>query len=130
MEKKFVIPAVTMLAGIIVWIAFFLLSRGGIWLAELSTGIEVVMSLAAGGLVVFSGVRCRQVDGPRAGNLVRSVILFLMAAISYWKIGVVAGSVLLIGAIITGVLALMGSEQTRSVEEAVSPSGHSKTKAE
>lgn len=130
MEKKFIVPAVTMLTGILVLIAFFILYGTGVWMNELTPWSEVILYLVAGGLVVFSGWRCRHVGGPRAGNVFRTVLLFLMAAYTYWKIGIAAAGVLMAAAIATGVLALMKSNQPEDAGDPISTSSQTTEEAD
>ena len=91
MKSKFVVPASTMLVSLVGWITFLFTARTALWLG-------VAVALAAGGLMVFSAVRCHAVGGPRAGNVVRAVLLALMAASAYWRVGVLAGHLLVAAA--------------------------------
>ena len=116
MRNKFFIPAATMLGGLFVWIAFLVFHEvnGGINESSLWPGAG--LCLVAGGLVFFSAVRCRKVGGPRIGNIVRTVLLIVMAAITYWRVGTVDAAVLAATAIMAGVLVLMGANQQKTTE--------------
>lgn len=116
MGNKFFVPAVTMLAGVLVWVAFLVLYEAVGGMNEQSLWLGAGLCLAAGGLVVFSAVRCRQVSGPRIGNIVRTVLLIVMTAITYWRIGIVAAGVLAAAAIVTGVLALAATDRPEAAE--------------
>jgi len=101
MEKKFIIPASTMFLGIIAWVILLLVINKGdsvLW-HELLSGILV------GGLISVSAFTCRRADGPRAGNIFRTVLLLVMAIVTYLLIGAIFGSLLLVSAIITGTIA-------------------------
>jgi hypothetical protein len=119
MVKKFFVPAVTMLAGVLVWVVFLVSHRAGGEVAERSLWFGCGLCLVAGGLVAFSAVRCRQVRGPRAGNIVRTILLVVMTAITYWKAGMVAAGGLALAAIATGALTLRG--QPQQLEESDAP---------
>jgi hypothetical protein len=106
MASKFVVPASTMIAGLLVWIVALILHRAGAGAAEQSPWLVVGLCLVAGSLIAYSAVRCRRVNGPRVGNIVRTVLLIVMTGISYWRLGVLAAVVLAAAAIATGVLAL------------------------
>ena len=108
MTSKFFVPVATMIAGILVWVAFLVLCETGDVMNEWSKWLGAGFCLATGGLVVFSGIRCRQVGGPRVGSIVRTILLIIMAAITYWRIDVVFAGVLAAAAIVTGILAIMG----------------------
>jgi hypothetical protein len=110
MTGKFFVPIATMLAGILVWVVFLLLHVVGLW--RLPAWLAVTLCVAAAGLIVFSGVRCRQVDGPRVGNVVRTVLLLVFAASTWWKTGVVPGAVFAAGAVVTAALFLAGPPRT------------------
>jgi hypothetical protein len=107
MKNKFFIPVAAMLAGIVVWVIFLILHETGIVLNPHSLWQSAISCLIAGGLIVFSGIRCRQVNGPRVGNVVRTILLIILAAITWWRVGIVVAGVLAAGAIVTGVLAMI-----------------------
>lgn len=102
MEKKFIVPATTMLAGIITWIILLLLkgkNDDALWL-------ELIFSIAAGSLIFFSAVRCKKAEGPLGGNIFRTILLIALAALSYFFIGGVSAVILLIAAIATTILVI------------------------
>ena len=105
MKNKFFIPATTMLSGIFVWGAYLflralhLLGSGS---GDLSQRLGATASIAAGVLIYFSAIRCRAVGGPLVGNIIRTVLLFAMSAVSAWKIGTVAAGILAAAATFTG----------------------------
>jgi hypothetical protein len=105
-EKRYTVPAVTMLVGIAVWVAFLVASGSGDWVAEYAPWSELVVGLVVGGTVVFSGVSCRRVGGPRIGQIVRTGLLLLMAGITYFVIGSVAGTALAACSLATAAMAL------------------------
>jgi len=119
MTSKFFIPVASMFAGILVWVAFLVLCETGDVMNEWSKWLGAGFCLAAGGLVAFSGFRCRQVGGPRIGNIVRTVMLIVMAAITYWRIDVVLAGVLAAAAIFTIIFALLG-QRPDAVEDSIS----------
>ena len=100
MEKKFIVPASTMLGGILVWV-IFLISNGSensnIW-------SQLLIGLATGGLILFSGIRCHKVGGPRGGNVFRAVLLLVLAVLSYFLFGFGLAGVLFLASILTGLL--------------------------
>jgi hypothetical protein len=106
MKNKFFLPASTMLISILVWIVFLILhpDKQSLWLGA-------GLCLAAGGIMVFSAFSCRHVRGPRIGNFIRTGLLAIMAAITCWRAGIAETTVLALAAIVTGVLALMGTKR-------------------
>jgi hypothetical protein len=114
MEKRFVVPAVSFIAGVLIWVAFYVVNLVGSWVQRLAPWLEVVSCLVVGSLILFSAVRCYKVGGPRIGSIVRAIVLLLMALLTIWKVGNIAASVLLGAAIVTGALALMGSYQSEA----------------
>ena len=122
MTNKFFVPAATMVAGMLIWVAFLVLHETGIGVTGRSPWPEAGLCLVAGGLVVFSGVRCRQVGGPRMGNIVRTVLLIVAAAVTGWRVGTLAAGVLVAAAIATGVVALMATGQPEAAEDSGSAS--------
>ena len=122
MEKRFVVPAVSFIAAFLIWVAFFVLHVVGGWVQELAPWLKVALCLVVSGLILFSGVRCYQVGGPRVGGIVRSVVLLLMAVLTFWKVGIVAACVLLTAAIILGARSLTGSYQPEAAGDSTSTS--------
>jgi hypothetical protein len=102
MQKKFIVPATTMILGLLTWVAF-LITRAKV--PGLPAGIGAVLCLVAGGLIVFSAFRCRKVNGPRGGNIFRSALLAVLAGVTFWRAGMVEGAFLTLGA--AAVLALV-----------------------
>jgi len=102
MEKRFIIPAVTFLGGIAIWITVLLV----IGTREFIMWQEVLTGFVTGGFIFFSGYRCRKVDGPRGGNVFRTIILLVLAILSYLFIGTVSAVILTVAAIATGILIL------------------------
>ena len=102
MERKFIIPATTFLAGIIVWLYFFflvVLDQSVVW-------VELIFGIVIGGLIVISAFACRRASGPKSGNIFRSGILMVMGMLTFWKIGISAAIILLAAAVITLLIAL------------------------
>jgi len=124
MEKRFVVPAVSMVSGVLIWVVFFVVNLVGSLVQRLAPWLEVASCLVVGGIILFSAVRCYKVGGPRVGSIVRAVILLLMALLTIWKVGNIAASVLLGAAIVTGALALMGTYQPEADVDLTSTSGH------
>ena len=129
MEKRFVIPAVSFIAGVLIWVAFYVINLVGSWVQRLAPWMEVVSCLVVGSLILFSAVRCNKVGGPRVGSIVRAVVLLLMALLTIWKVGNIASGVLLVAAIVTGALALLGAYQPEADEDLTSTSGHATEEA-
>jgi len=102
MERKFIVPATTFLAGIIIWLYFFffvVLDQSIVW-------IELTFGIVIGGLIVISALACRRASGPKSGNLFRSGILLVMGLLTFWKIGISAAIILLASAVYTLLIAL------------------------
>lgn len=102
MERKFIVPATTFLAGIIIWLYFFffLVSDQPVVWMELAFGIVV------GGLIIISAFACRRAGGPKFGNIFRSGILLVMGLLTFWKIGFSSAVILLAAAVFTLLIAL------------------------
>ena len=102
MEKKFILPAATFLAGIIIWLYFFFFTESDksvVW-------IELIFGIIIGGLIVISAFACRRAEGPKSGNIFRSGILLIMSLLTFWKIGISAAIILLTASVITLLIAL------------------------
>lgn len=107
MEKKYIVPASTMLAGILVWVIFLI-----VYPQEQITSIaEASIAIICGGLIIFSAVRCRRVGGPKAGNFFRTGLLIVMAVITYWLIGMKAAIILLAASLVVLMLALKKTDK-------------------
>ena len=111
MEKRFIVPAVSFLTGVLIWVAFFVLYVVDRWVQGPAPWPEVALCMVVGGLGLFSAVRCHQAGGPRVGSIVRAAVLFVMAMLTFWKVGIVAACVLLVAAIVIGARTLMQSDQ-------------------
>jgi len=109
MEKRFVVPAVTFIAGVLIWVSFYVLNLVGSLVQRLAPWLEVGACLVVGSLILFSAVRCYKVGGPRVGSIVRAAVLLIMALLTIWKVGNIAAFVLLVAAILTGARALIGT---------------------
>jgi len=102
MEKKFIFPASTMLIGIISWvILLFTVNTDPTILWQ-----ELLIGVLIGALLVISAITCKSANGPREGNIFRSILLTLMAIVTYWLVGIVSGSLLLFSAILVGLIAI------------------------
>ncbi len=117
MSNRFLLPAATMLVGIIIWVVFIVLHGANGWVHELSPWSDLAASLLAGGLIVYSGIRCRQVGGPRVGQIIRTCILLFMAIYTLLKLTVSAGILLILAAAPTAFMALQGATNTEGIEE-------------
>jgi chromate transport protein ChrA len=102
MEKKFIVPAVSFLSGVAIWIVFFVLHlTGNLFQALL---LNAGLSLLAGGLILFSGIRCKKAGGPRMGSVIRASVLFVLALLTCWKVGVIEAVILLVASLVLVVL--------------------------
>jgi len=118
MEDRYKLPAATMLAGLFVWLAFLALHLTVRPVAALAPWLGVVLCACVGGLVAFSGFRCRQVGGPTLGNIVRTGLSLVLSALSAWLFGWLAAGVLLVAACVTAALALVGPAECAVPERA------------
>ena len=130
MEKKFIIPAVTMLAGLVTWIILFVLAGFGTGEAAWSPLMVIGLALAAAGLIVISGFSCRQVGGPRAGLFFRSAILLVTAVLSGWKLGILPAGLLLAASVAMGILTVKTSAPTEAAEKPLTTSGGAAAKSD
>jgi hypothetical protein len=109
MEKKFILPATTFLAGIIIWLYFFFFIDSDqpiVW-------IELTLGIIISGLIVFSAYTCRRAGGPKSGNMFRTGILLVLASLTFWKIGNSAAIILLAASLIT-LLIVLNTKQLKS----------------
>jgi hypothetical protein len=115
-NNKFFVPAATMLTGLFAWIVFLVLHEavGGIF--EQSAWLGIGLCLVVGGLILYSAISCRNADGPRIGSFVRIGFLVVMAAVTYWRIGISAAVMLVAAAIAILILALSPTGQTESIK--------------
>jgi energy-converting hydrogenase Eha subunit C len=109
-SNKFFVPAATMLTGLFAWIVFLVLHEvvGGIF--EQSVWLGAGLCLVVGGLILYSAISCRKADGPRVGSFVRIGFLVVMAAVTYWRIGIFAAAMLAVVATVILLLALMSKD--------------------
>ncbi len=106
MEKKLIIPAATFLVGLAAWIVLFILFLTNDWGSLSAAWPRWTLGLLPGALIAYSGIHCRQVGGPKIGNIVRSGVLLVLAVITWWKVGALAAIILLVAALVTGALAI------------------------
>jgi hypothetical protein len=109
MEKKYIIPASTLLTGILIWVIFLIVYNKD----EMTLILEVTLGFITGGLLIFSAFRCRKVGGPKSGNIFRASLLFIMAILTYLLVGINAAILLLAASIVILSLALKKSELTK-----------------
>ena len=107
MEKKYIIPASTLLASILIWVIFLIVYTKD----EMTPMHELSLGLITGGLLTFSAYRCRHAGGPRAGNIFRASLLFVIAVLTYWLIGITAAILLLAATVWT---IFRGTEKIRT----------------
>jgi hypothetical protein len=122
MEKRFVIPAVTFIAAVLIWIALAILHGMNILPSEYAPWPEALFCLVTAVLMFISSARCRQIGGPRGGIIFRSLMLLLLAVYTFWKIGVIAACVLLVAAIASGALAFGKFKQPEETGDSTSTS--------
>ncbi len=91
MEKKYIVPASTFFAGVIVWVIFLLVYSS----EEITPMHEVILGIITGGLLLVSAYICRRVKGPKVGNIIRASLLFVLAVFSFWLIGITSAILLL-----------------------------------
>ncbi len=108
MEKKFIIPAGTFLLGLATWIVLFVVYQTNDWAEVVANWPDILLGLVPGLLIAYSGLHCRQVGGPRVGNIVRAGVLLVLTLLSWWKASLLAAIFLLLCALITGILILLG----------------------
>lgn len=112
MEKKYIIPASTLIAGILIWGIFLMVYSKD----EVTLLSEVLLGLISGGLLLFSAYRCRKVGGPKGGNIFRASLLLIMAVLTYWLIGTNAAVLILAASIAVLFLVLKKSELSKTAE--------------
>jgi hypothetical protein len=116
-EKKYHVPGLTMVAGLVIWVAFVVTNEVSGGAIGRSPWLAAGLASALGGLVVFSAVRCRQISGPRMGGFVRAGMLAVMTAVTFWRIGAVSAGVLAVATIMTGLVVLAAAGQSVSAQE-------------
>lgn len=107
MEKQFIVPALAFLVPLFSWIAVFVLRTTTGTFSGVKPWIETGIYLAIGLLILFSGIRCKQVGGPALGSMVRGGVLLVLAALTWWKAGSPAGLSLLVPGAILWIIALV-----------------------
>jgi len=113
MEKKYILPASTLVAGILIWVVFLIVYKD-----KITSISEVSVGLITCGLLIFSALRCRKVGGPKAGNIFRASLLFIMAVLTYWLIeGMTSAIMLLAASVVVLFLALNKSEKLSKTAE-------------
>jgi len=114
MEKKYIIPASTLIAGILIWVIFLIVYTKD----EMTFISELFLGLITGGLLIFSAFRCRRVGGPKGGNIFRASLLFVIAVLSYWLIGITAAILLLVSSIVVFFVAIKKIENISKIAKA------------
>lgn len=76
MEDKYKVPAGTFLIGLAFWIVLLLLQLFSDWAVSATPWPQLTLSLLSGGLIAYSGVRCRKVVGRK--------LVPMFAPVSYW----------------------------------------------
>jgi hypothetical protein len=98
MERKFVAPVSTFIAGLVLWIALVVLRfMNSVFLAGtpwLGTAVTIVIGI----LVLVTGLLCLIAGGPAAGQLVRLLVLLGLAVYAHFQVGAAAMIVVLIAA--------------------------------
>ena len=112
MEKKFILPASTLITGIIVWVIFLIVYTSD----NIMQMTEVIIGIITGGIILFSAFTCRRAGGPRSANIFRASVLFVMAVLSFWLIGIIAAILILVASI--GIVFIILRKQ-EPVKEAV-----------
>ncbi len=112
MEKKYIVPASTLIAGILIWVIFLIVYSKD----EVTLLSEVLLGVISGGLLLFSAFRCRKVGGPKGGNIFRASLLLIMAILTYRLIGINAAVLLLAASIAVLFLVLKKSELSKTAE--------------
>ncbi|MFA7331383.1 MAG: hypothetical protein WC326_09960 [Candidatus Delongbacteria bacterium] len=105
MTNKFFLPAATFLSGFGLWLAYLAWTEWSCAVGEQPAWWGVGVCLLVGGLVVFSARACNRAGGPVLGSYVRGGLLLVLAALTVWRIGWLAGGVLALAALGVGCLA-------------------------
>ena len=114
MDKRYVIPATTMIIGLFLWIVLVVLRLIGFgpvldwpWLAS-------AMCIASGVVILVSGIICARAGGPIVGAVVRLAVLLGLAAYAHWVIGrtpaVIGPLIAAAGMLVTGIVALVSGK--------------------
>jgi hypothetical protein len=107
MDRKFIIPISSMLLGLGVWLTYFVARKFSSAVRDWPPRAELAVALVTGALIVFSGFTCLMARGPAVGQVVRAGLLLILAGLTYWKVGAQAAAVLLFGALVLAVLAVV-----------------------
>ncbi|MCF7921125.1 MAG: hypothetical protein K9M55_00340 [Candidatus Marinimicrobia bacterium] len=106
-KPKLIVPAVSFLSGLILWIVFLL------WGNPQTPGMQWVGSLFCliiAGVFYFSAVQCRIATGGRKGNRIRTIALFLMAVFTYFQSALYGAIILGIATLVIGDMARHGTD--------------------
>ncbi|MBN1757603.1 MAG: hypothetical protein JW863_04760 [Chitinispirillaceae bacterium] len=106
MQKKFIVPVLTMFLSLIVWI-LFIIFHAIIRAPRMKTGVCLLSAL----FMVISAVICKMMEGSRAGSIVRAGLLVVMALITVWVIDLQSARLFLAAAIVPGVLASIATKK-------------------
>ncbi len=109
-KNKLLLPGVTMLSGLILWLIFFFWNEEISGLSGWSFGFNIIFCFVIAGLFVYSAISCQRATGGRKGNTVRTVLLLILATVTFFKIDIYTSLILALAAIITGVMAFKGTD--------------------
>ena len=109
-KNKLLVPGITMLAGLILWLIFIIWHNSVDGLGELSFWIKIIFCFLISILLIYSAIRCRRATGGRKGNTVRTVMLIIMSALTFFLIGIFPALILALAVIIIGVMAIKGTD--------------------
>lgn len=109
MEKKYIVPASTFIVGVLIWVIFLIIYSKD----EITPAHEVLLGIITGGLLIFSAYSCRRVGGPKGGNIFRASLLFVVAVLSFWLIGITSAILLLAASVLILSLVLKKSESSQ-----------------
>jgi len=118
LKPKLIVPAVSFLSGLILWIGFLL--WGNPETPELQW-LGSIFCLLIAGVFYFSAVQCRIATGGRKGNIVRAILLLLMAIVTYFQSALYGSIILGIAALVIGMMARQGTD-FREDEQSTHPS--------
>ncbi len=115
MEKKFVAPASIFLTGAGLWIVLVILRLTKAGLVADWPWLGTAVCIAAGILVLVSGLLCLLAGGPLMGQIVRLIVLLGLTVYSYFEVGKTAWIVVAIaaaGAVVLSVRAFTSGRKT------------------
>jgi hypothetical protein len=98
MEKKFVAPASTFISGVGLWIILVVLKLTGSGMVMDWPWLAPAMCIAAGVMILISGIACITAGGPAMGQIVRLVVLMGLLVYTHLSVGVTASIGILITA--------------------------------